>query len=336
MSAQYPYQGQPQAPVTPGATGHSPSAGPIAVGPFTLRELIVIVVGVFLFVNSFLPLMTAGYSGFSVSATVWSDGFITGIAIGVLPLAVAALLLMRRLAPATPLRLGSLSVDQFASVISVVLSVYYLKMIFSLAAASVDVGIGTILGLIFSLVALALTVFSYFIPVFKAEFTSRNEVVAHPIARPVQPLPARVVPQQQYAQPGAYAPNQTGPVGGYAQQAPADQNQTGAYNQATGQFAPAFGAQPDVQAAPSIPTAPAAPQHEAAPANATPAPAAQAFWIAVPEQRDVVDELTGAVLFAALPGGWILATEDRGDALVVRHEDGRTGILRNVAGVHRA
>lgn len=65
-----------------------------------------------------------------------------------------------------------------------------------------------------------------------------------------------------------------------------------------------------------------------------PAPAHQAFWALVPEERDVVDE-NGIPLFRIGPTAWALVIEDRGDSFVVRHEDGRVGYLTDVSGVTR-
>ena len=54
----------------------------------------------------------------------------------------------------------------------------------------------------------------------------------------------------------------------------------------------------------------------------------------MPEERDVVDEI-GIPVFRIGPTAWALVIEDRGDAFVVRHEDGRIGYLHDVSGVTR-
>ena len=64
------------------------------------------------------------------------------------------------------------------------------------------------------------------------------------------------------------------------------------------------------------------------------APQHQAFWALVPEERDVVDEI-GIPVFRVGPSAWALVIEDRGEAFVVRHEDGRIGYLHDVSGVTR-
>ena len=60
----------------------------------------------------------------------------------------------------------------------------------------------------------------------------------------------------------------------------------------------------------------------------------QAFWALAPEERDVVDE-SGIPIFRVGPTAWALVIEDRGEAFVVRHEDGRIGYLHDVTGVTR-
>ena len=60
----------------------------------------------------------------------------------------------------------------------------------------------------------------------------------------------------------------------------------------------------------------------------------QAFWALSPEERDVVDE-RGVPIFRVGPTAWALVLEDRGEAFVVRHEDGRVGYLHDVSGVTR-
>jgi hypothetical protein len=60
----------------------------------------------------------------------------------------------------------------------------------------------------------------------------------------------------------------------------------------------------------------------------------QAFWALAPEERDVVDEV-GIPIFRIGPTAWALVIEDRGEAFVVRHEDGRVGYLHDIQGVTR-
>ncbi|MFJ3958330.1 hypothetical protein [Arthrobacter sp. NPDC090010] len=61
----------------------------------------------------------------------------------------------------------------------------------------------------------------------------------------------------------------------------------------------------------------------------------QAFWFAVPDRRPVVDERTGAPVFDALPGKWILALQEGPHGLVVQNEDGRIGLLQDIRNIER-
>ncbi len=62
----------------------------------------------------------------------------------------------------------------------------------------------------------------------------------------------------------------------------------------------------------------------------------EAFWFAVPYARSVVAETTGAELFTVHPGNWILALAETPDGFVVRSDDGKVGLLRDVQGIERA
>ena len=65
-------------------------------------------------------------------------------------------------------------------------------------------------------------------------------------------------------------------------------------------------------------------------------PIIQAFWFAVPEPREAVDETTGMPVFTIYPGDWYLSLEDNGSSFTVRDSDGSTtGVLRNIEGIQR-
>ncbi|MGO1291449.1 MAG: hypothetical protein ACTMH0_09155, partial [Brevibacterium linens] len=65
-------------------------------------------------------------------------------------------------------------------------------------------------------------------------------------------------------------------------------------------------------------------------------PIVQAFWFAVPEPREAVDEATGMPVFTIYPGDWYLSLEDNGSSFTVRDSDGSTtGVLRNIEGIQR-
>ncbi|WP_040164175.1 hypothetical protein [Microbacterium gorillae] len=63
-------------------------------------------------------------------------------------------------------------------------------------------------------------------------------------------------------------------------------------------------------------------------------PAHEAFWALVPDERPVVDD-GGRVLFTVGPTAWSLVIEDRGGSFLVRDADGRVGLLTDVTGVIR-
>ena len=192
------------------------------VGPFTVRDVTVFAATLVLFVASLIPMFALRYN-------LWNLGnlFFLGIGI-VLPLVVSALFAARRLAPETKVRIGSLSVDQFASVVA------SFAVAFFFLSAAVGFTPVVLVALIGSLVLLAATVLARFIPFFAGDFLDRAEVPAHVMAResavPVRkPKPAKA---PKPAKPSAEKPAVQGPAG-------------------SGQYAPgqAFGAQaPGAQA----------------------------------------------------------------------------------------
>ena len=117
----------------------------------------------------------------------------------------------------------------------------------------------------------------------------------------------------------------------------------GAYGQ-TGQHdtypVAAYGDRPYGESAPTEQNAwaPAQTRDTFEPVDAEPEPQPQsghqAFWALSPEERDVVDD-RGVPIFRVGPTAWALVLEDRGEVFVVRHEDGRVGYLHDVSGVTR-
>jgi len=398
----------PEHPVA--ATDASAAEKPLhGVGPFTVREVILLAASALILLLSFFSL----YSGFYL--TIWQRSLEWVLAVA-LPLAAGVLILIRRFAPATRLRVGSLSVDQFASVAFSVSAVMWLSNV----AYGIDTFVrssGTVgaltwsawVALIVSLVGVFFTVVAPFVPPFKDDFVGRPEAPAHPIAREARPVIRRPRPEPQSAAPawqqqqgGAwpangqqpygqapygqhpqapqgpeawqqqYAPQGQQPFGqqqGYGQQPYGQQPGYGQQPYGQAQFpapgaqAPAYGQQfplpAEPQAAPDSTTEyPAAddvatsvhqipaealddqPATEAPadvvsePQTEVVAPAPQAFWALAPEERDVVDAY-GTPLFRIGPTAWALVVEDRGNAYVVRHDDGRIGFLHDISGVTR-
>jgi hypothetical protein len=174
------------------------------VGPFTVRDVTVFAATLVLFVASLIPMFALRYN-------LWNLGnlFFLGIGI-VLPLIVAALFAARRLAPETKVRIGSLSVDQFASVVA------SFAVAFFFLSAAVGFTPVALVALIGSLVLLAATVLARFIPFFAGDFLDRAEMPAHVMAResavPVRkPKPAKA---PKPAKPSAQKPAVQGPTAG--------------------------------------------------------------------------------------------------------------------------
>ena len=174
------------------------------VGPFTVRDVTVFAATLVLFVASLIPMFALRYN-------LWNLGnlFFLGIGI-VLPLVVAALFAARRLAPETKVRIGSLSVDQFASVVA------SFAVAFFFLSAAVGFTPVALVALIGSLVLLAATVLARFIPFFAGDFLDRTEMPAHVMAResaiPVRkPKPAKA---PKPAKPSAQKPAVQAPTAG--------------------------------------------------------------------------------------------------------------------------
>ncbi|RAX43740.1 hypothetical protein DQ354_19085 [Arthrobacter sp. AQ5-06] len=155
------------------------------LGPFTLRDLTVFAATLILLVASLLPIFFGRFN-------LWNAGSLFFLGLGiVLPLIVTALFVARRLAPATKVRIGSLSVDQFASVVASFSLAFFFV---STAAAYVP---SLLVGLVGSVVLFAGTVLSRFIPFFAGDFLGRDETPAHVMARDsAVPLPKPHTPKE--------------------------------------------------------------------------------------------------------------------------------------------
>ena len=243
----------------PGTQASAPGAGLRAVaGPFGLRDTVVGAAVLVMLVGSVLP-FTIG-SG----RNLWTAFSLFYVGIGiVMPLVVAGLFAARRLSPPARLRVGSLSLDQFASVIAVLAAIFFfLQLVYVFS-------IGSLLGLIGAAALLVATTFAPHIPPFAAEFRDRTEIPAHPVARDAKPL-VRVpkpVPAPQPKAAGAPAGGQ----GGFGQSPqaglgvpgrPGEQHQTGSATR------PAAAAGGPVQAGSSSPSGTAHPGTSQAPATA--------------------------------------------------------------------
>ncbi|THJ68419.1 hypothetical protein E8P82_00415 [Arthrobacter echini] len=162
------------------------STGPskALLGPFTLREVVFGGGVLLVFIGTLLPFINGvlGYVNF------WNTVPLFFVGIGILvPVAACALLAARRMGK-SGLRVGSLSVDQFASVAAVLAAAFFFLQTATLF------GPGPLVALIGSLALLAATIFGPFLPVIRNDFLERPEVPAHRLARPItqaRPRPAK-------------------------------------------------------------------------------------------------------------------------------------------------
>ena len=234
------------------------------LGPFTVRDLTVFGSTLILFIASLIPM-------FAVRYNLWNLGSLFFLGLGILlPLIVSALFVARRVSPGTRMRIGSLSVDQFASVVA-----SFAVAFFFLAVAGAYVP-SMLLGLVGALGLFAATVLARLIPYLAGDFLDREETPAHVVARDAA-APARrprapkapKEPKEAKDQPRAAAANDAVPGTAAASSAGATALSAGSSAAAPAQAAPA-------QAAP----AQAAPAPRAVPApgpaaTATGAPATQ-------------------------------------------------------------
>ena len=240
-------------------------------------------------------------------------------------------------------RVGSLGIDQFASVAFSVSAVVWLTYIWE-TVAFVDrrrpVVRSWVMWLEFALMlaGVVLTVFAPFIPVLCDDFRHRPEVVAHRNARPLRPVVARAraraAPRGRVrvrdAPPRRTTPRRTT----RRPRTRATATRATATRPMPHPRPPAKPREPGRRPTAVFATAAADPEPVAEPAPAR----QQAFWALAPDERDVVDE-AGTPFFRIGPTAWALVIEDRGDTFVVRHEDGRIGYLHDVrrrAGLVRA
>lgn len=323
--------GEAFAAFTDGPDAVDESAPPqYGVGPFSVREVVLGGIWVVAFIVSFFPIYSLG-----ASSSVWTAGIDWVLTIGV-PTVAVFLLLLRRLSPQGIRRVGSLGIDQFASVAFSVSMVVWLGILWasfvSLAGQRLFYPTWVVwVEFILMLAAVLLTVFAPLFPTISEDFRHRPEVPAHRVARPARPVVARPHAPRPAPQSAAAPTSSATPVGEPSAYASPVAETTAI----TPLDTVAAGAAVDIApAADSAPEADSAPPADSATAEQSAPPASQAFWALAPVERDVVDE-HGTPIFTIGPTAWTLVIEDRGDSFVVRHEDGRIGYLNDVSGVTR-
>lgn len=297
------------------------------VGPFSVREVALVGVWLIAFIVSFFSIASEqAMAQLLFGGSVWTNGLDWILTIG-LPTVAVFLIVLRRFSPDGIRRVGSLGIDQFASVAFSVSAAVWLGLMWRNIAVAIDTGVwvyGWVAWVEFFLMlaGVVLTVIAPFIPPFAEDFAGRREIPAHRNARPIRPVsprpprPAAPAPEQSdadaalYGSGGDTAVFATGASAqpGYGEPANAEQN---AWSPA--QTRDTF---------------------EPVDSEPEPQPAAQAFWALAPEERHVVDE-SGLPLFVIGPSAWALVLEDRGEVFVIRHEDGRVGYLHDVSDVTR-
>jgi hypothetical protein len=220
------------------------------IGPFSLREVSLGGVWLLAFLFSFFPLYVDNdFSRFFGGATVWTSGIDWILAIGA-PTAAVFLLVLRRFSPEGIRRVGSLGIDQFASVAFSVAALVWTGWLWANIARGIDSGFWLSSWVVWvevflMIAAVGLTVVAPFIPPFHEDFLHRAETVSHRVARGARPVVTRPVSDARYTMAAPSVDPEPAPLGD-----PID----------------------DEEPAPIA------------------APAHQAFWALVPVERDVVDE----------------------------------------------
>ena len=92
------------------------------VGPFSIREVAIGAVWLVAFILSFVSITTVGFN------SVWTSGLLWVLTIGV-PTVAVFLIALRRLSPQGIRRVGSLGIDQFASVAFSVATVLWIQLL---------------------------------------------------------------------------------------------------------------------------------------------------------------------------------------------------------------
>ncbi|WP_217184313.1 hypothetical protein [Streptomyces sp. AC495_CC817] len=158
---------------------------------FTLRELLIVGAWALLFAVSFFPL---GWS-----SAIWAQGISWVLPVGV-PTVAVFLIVLRRFSPDGIRRVGSLGIDQFASVAFSVAAVWWAQQLWEYVSVLLTTGLGAVVwvpwvALVLSLALVVLTVFAPLVPGLAEDFHGRLVTLAHRNANPVRPVIARPRPE---------------------------------------------------------------------------------------------------------------------------------------------
>ncbi len=175
----------------------SADAPQYGVGPFSVREVVLLGIWAVAFIVSFFPLNTVlGDARVLVGGTnVWLSG-LWWIAAIALPTLAVGLLVLRRLSPSGIRRVGSLGIDQFASVAFSVAAFVWVAWVWDTVAVAVEIDVWprswvVWVEAVLMVAGVVFTVFAPFIPPFEQDFQAREEVPAHRNARPIRAVVAR-------------------------------------------------------------------------------------------------------------------------------------------------
>lgn len=158
---------------------------------FTLRELLIVGVWLLSFVFSFFPLIG--------DLSLWGVGIQWVLPIA-LPTVAVFLLVLRRFSPDGIRRVGSLGIDQFASVAFSVSAVVWVGSLWLAISALISDGSWSlpwngVAMVLTSLALVVLTVFAPIVPGLKEDFHGRLVTLAHRNANPVRPVIPRPRPE---------------------------------------------------------------------------------------------------------------------------------------------
>lgn len=162
---------------------------------FTLRELLIVGVWAVSFLVSFFPV--------SGGISLWGIGIQWILPIGV-PTVAVFLLVLRRFSPDGIRRVGSLGIDQFASVAFSVSACVWAGNLWLALSAVISTGNwglpwNAVVQVITSTALVVLTVFAPLIPGLKEDFQGRLVTLAHRNANPVRPVIPRPRPETDAA-----------------------------------------------------------------------------------------------------------------------------------------
>ncbi|WP_433674064.1 hypothetical protein [Microbacterium gorillae] len=347
-----------------GATAPTVTRQPPQVGVFTLREVLIVILGLAQLAAGFISVSPGAYHPVVALAALW-------VMIIAIP-GIAVIIAIVRRCWAPHLRVGMFSADAFIAAASVSALLGWLNVM----ALGAVAWFGCLLAVGFVVVGLA----GSLIPGLREDFTTRPAALAHPSDRPLRPragerevagtdavlisatdairsaaAPVRAVTMFPAAGPFRHpvprvsgADSAAGTVTPPEHEAQVGHGLASAFGSASDDDVPraepvheadSMGAvaptveSPEDALAPAAGADPGAADDDRA-GSGSEAPAHRGFWILVPEARIAVDPL-GRPMFPVDPSAWTLALEDRGDRLLVRSADGRVGFLTDLTGVIR-